>query len=218
MVAKGISKSTLKRLPIYLTYLKSLNSADTDHISSTAIANALSMGEVQVRKDLASISDSGKPKVGYLVVDLISELEAFLGYDTIKKAVIIGTGKLGKAFLDYEGFNEYGLNIIAGFDSNKELEGVTKLGKPILNISKLYEVCQKEKIKIGVITVPAQHAQSVCDMMINCGIVAILNYAPVHLVVPDNVLVRYENIASSLAILANALKGQKGQIEYTKIR
>lgn len=215
MGTKGVSKSTLKRLPIYLTYLKSLNSDDTEHISATAIANALSMGEVQVRKDLASISDSGKPKVGYLVTELISELETFLGYDNIKNAIIVGTGKLGKAFLDYEGFTEYGLNIIAGFDSNKEVVGTTKLGKPIYNISKLFEVCKTEKVKIGIITVPAKHAQSVCDMMIKSGIVAILNYAPVHLVVPDNVLVRYENIATSLAILAKALKGQ---IEEGKIR
>ena len=113
---KKISKSVLKRLPSYLSYLKSLQETDSPYISATALANALGMGEVQVRKDLAMVSDGGRPKIGYLRESLIDDIEQFLGYDNTTDAVLIGAGKLGQALLGYRGFDDYGLNILAAFD------------------------------------------------------------------------------------------------------
>ena len=115
---KKVSKAVLKRLPGYLVYLKSIQDQEYPYISATALANALGMGEVQVRKDLASVSDGGRPKIGYLRDSLIDDIEQFLGYDNTTDAILIGAGKLGQALLDYKGFEEYGLNVLAAFDTN----------------------------------------------------------------------------------------------------
>ena len=204
---KKISKSVLKRLPGYLAYLKSLGNADSPYISATALANALGMGEVQVRKDLAMVSDGGRPKIGYLRESLIEDIEQFLGYDNTTDAVLIGAGKLGQALLGYNGFDEYGLNILAGFDVNPAMDH-TEEGKPIYPMDQLESFCRTHKVLMGIITVPKDHAQSVCDQLIKCGIKAIWTFAPVHLEVPDNVMVHNENMATSLAVLSMHLQAQ----------
>ena len=198
---KEISRATLKRLPTYLSYLKALPSEASANISATALAAGLHMGEVQVRKDLALVSDGGRPKIGYNREHLIADIENFLGYGNSNDAVLIGAGKLGRALLGYGGFAEYGLNIVAAFDANDTLIGTTNGGKPIMHLSRLGEVCQRYKIKIGIITVPAEYAQGVCDLLIENGILAIWNFAPKHLNVPDGILVQNENMAASLALL-----------------
>ena len=211
---KEISRATLKRLPTYLSYLKALPSEASANISATALAAGLHMGEVQVRKDLALVSDGGRPKIGYNREHLIADIENFLGYGNSNDAVLIGAGKLGRALLGYGGFAEYGLNIVAAFDANDTLIGTTNGGKPIMHLSRLGEVCQRYKIKIGIITVPAEYAQGVCDLLIENGILAIWNFAPKHLNVPDGILVHNENMAASLALLCKHLnermQGQDG--------
>ncbi len=206
-----ISKAVLKRLPIYLTYLKSQE--NLVNISATALATALNLGEVQVRKDLALVSDGGRPKIGYNRLKLIDDIEQFLGCDNTNDAVVIGAGGLGGALLGYTGFAEYGLNIVAAFDSNPDLVGKVKRGKKIYPVSELKEFCTERKILIGIITVPSEFAQSVCDDLIECGIRAIWNFAPIHLEVPDGVLVQRENMATSLAVLSKHLAVQ---IEHGK--
>ena len=208
MEEKKVSKSVLKRLPGYLAYLKNMPENAPAHISATALANALGMGEVQVRKDLAMVSDGGRPKIGYLRETLIDDIEQFLGYDNTTDAVLIGAGKLGRALLGYSGFAEYGLNIVAAFDENDAIIGTSKSGKPIMHLSRLGEVCRRDQIKIGIITVPAEQAQSVCDLLISNGILAIWNFAPKHLNVPDHILVQNENMAASLALLCKHLNEQ----------
>ena len=103
-VAQKISNSVLKRLPVYLSYLKSLPEDAPENISATTLAAALNMGEVQVRKDLALVSDGGRPKIGYQRLGLVEDIEQFLGYDNTNDAVLIGAGKLGRALLGYSGF------------------------------------------------------------------------------------------------------------------
>ena len=205
-MTQNISKHTLQRLPMYLSYIKGLPEDAPKNISATTIAEALQLNDVQVRKDLASVSSSGKPKVGYNVKDLIAELEAFLGYNDIDNAVIVGAGSLGKALLNYSGFKAYGLNIIAAFDICEEPTEFQ--GKTVFPIAQLESFCRKVNIHIGIITVPASSAQEICDLLVNSGIRAIWNFAPVHLVVPDGILVQNENMASSLALLSNPLREQ----------
>ncbi len=205
MAQKEISKAVLKRLPTYLAYLKSVPEGQT-HISATALASALNMGEVQVRKDLALVSKGGRPKVGYPLEVLVADIESFLGYGDPHDAVLIGAGKLGLALLGYGGFAEYGLNIVAAFDNNPAMVGQTRSGKEILPVATLEEFCRKQKIKIGIITVPAEHAQSVCNLLIDAGIAAIWNFAPTHLDVPEEILVQNENMAASLALLSKHLQ------------
>ena len=207
MERKEISKSVLKRLPSYLAYLKSRHEDASPYISATTLANALGMGEVQVRKDLAMVSDGGRPKIGYPRLSLIDDIEQFLGYDNTTDAILIGAGKLGQALCGYSGFGAYGLNILAAFDSAPSAT-YTDEGKPIFHISQMQSFCRSNKVLMGIITVPAAHAQEVCDQLISCGIKAIWNFAPIHLDVPDNILVQNENMATSLAVLSMHLQAQ----------
>ena len=207
MEHKKISKSVLKRLPGYLAYLKNMPDSAPAHISATALANALGMGEVQVRKDLAMVSDGGRPKIGYLRESLIEDIEQFLGYDNTTDAVLIGAGKLGQALMAYKGCDEYGLNILAAFDARPKMER-TDEGKPIYNIVELERFCRTHKVLMGIITVPAEAAQEVADQLIAGGIKAIWNFAPTHLDVPANILVQNENMATSLAVLSVHLQAQ----------
>ena len=187
----NISKHTLQRLPMYLSYIQGLPEDAPKNISATTIAEALQLNDVQVRKDLASVSSSGKPKVGYNDID---------------NAVIVGAGSLGKALLNYSGFKAYGLNIIAAFDLCEEPTEFQ--GKTVFPIAQLGSFCRKVNVHIGIITVPASSAQEICDLLVESGIRAIWNFAPVHLVVPDGILVQNENMASSLALLSNHLREQ----------
>lgn len=207
MERKEVSKSVLKRLPGYLAYLKNIPEGASVYISATALANALGMGEVQVRKDLAMVSDGGRPKIGYQRENLIEDIEQFLGYDNTTDAVLIGAGKLGQALLGYHGFDEYGLNILAAFDVAPTAEQ-TEEGKPIYTMDKLEGFCRLHKVRMGIITVPAQYAQTVCDQLISCGIKAIWSFASAHLEVPANILVQYENMATSLAVLSMHLRAK----------
>ena len=165
------------------------------------------MGEVQVRKDLAMVSDGGRPKIGYLREALIDDIEQFLGYDNTTDAVLIGAGKLGQALMGYKGFEAYGLNVLAAFDTEPSSE-VTEDGKPIFHMSQLDAFCREHKVLMAIITVPAQFAQEVCDQLIACGIKAVWNFAPTHLDVPENILVQNENMATSLAVLSMHLQAQ----------
>ena len=205
MQQKKVSKSVLKRLPGYLDYLKSLSENGPVHISATALANALGMGEVQVRKDLAMVSDGGRPKIGYVRQALIDDIEQFLGYDNTTDAVLIGAGKLGQALLDYKGFEEYGLNILAAFDTAPKTE-IAEGCKPIYHLDELEGFCRKHKVLMGIITVPGDYAQDVADRLVGCGIKAIWNFAPARLDVPANILVQQENMATSLAVLSMHLQ------------
>ena len=203
-----VSNSVIRRLPIYLSYLKALPDDAPENISATTLATALCMGEVQVRKDLALVSDGGRPKVGYRRESLVADIEQFLGYDNTNDAVLIGAGKLGRALLGYSGFSEYGLNIVAAFDAHEALSGTMESGKPILPMRDLGRLCAQRKILIGIITVPAAQAQGVCDELIANGIMAIWNFAPTHLDVPEGILVQNENMATSLAVLSKHLSAQ----------
>ena len=207
MEKKELSKAVLKRLPGYLNYLKTLTDENAPYISATALANALGMGEVQVRKDLAAVSSGGKPKVGYHRESLIDDIEQFLGYDNTHNAVLIGAGKLGLALLGYSGFDAYGLQILAAFDAKPSAER-SDTGKCIYTMDHLESFCRANKVRMGIITVPAAHAQQVCDEMIAAGIKAIWNFAPTHLEVPENILVQNENMATSLAVLSMHLQAQ----------
>ncbi len=198
-----ISKQALRRLPFYLEYLKKKQSEGVRNISATTVANDLKLNEVQVRKDLAAVSlTGGKPKTGYVAEELIRDLESFLGYDNTKEAVIAGAGKLGQALLAYKEFERYGLNVVAAFDTNESVVD----GKRVLPAGKMSDICSRLKVHIGIICVPPECAQQVCDEMVACGILAIWNFTSVHLSVPSGVIVQHENLAASLAVLSQNLE------------
>lgn len=136
-------------------------------------------------------------------------IEHALGYDDISNAVIVGAGQLGRALLSYSNYSDYGVDVIAAFDADESLVGREIGGRPILSIKRMTSLCRRMKVHIGIITVPALHAQEVCDKLVEGGIQAIWNFAPVHLKVPEGVIVKNEIIAVSLGELSRQLQEQR---------
>lgn len=203
---KEISKATLARMPLYLHYLQEANAKGVTYISSTVIAQSISVSSVLVRKDLEVVSsEAGRPRLGFVVSRLIVDIEKFLGYDNLSDVVIVGAGGLGRAFLGYEGFKSNGLNVVAAFDTNKEIVGWEVSGKPILPMEDLTTFVKEHNIRIGIITVPKHAAQDVANALVEAGVKAIWNFAPAPLRVPKDIILKTEDLAASLAILAGKL-------------
>ena len=196
MRSSTLSKATMGRLPLYLQFIRTVQ---TENVSSATVARALGLGEVQVRKDLASICPAGMPKIGYPTERLREDLEAVLGMKQTIPAVVIGAGKLGRALMAYDGFREYGLEIAAAFDTR--VTDSSHERKPILPMEEMSGWCREHEVHIGILTVPAGAAQEAADQMVNSGITAILSFVSVPIRVPDTVTVKHENIALSLACL-----------------
>ena len=207
MAGTDISKQAMMRMPYYLRYLRDAEASGALSVSSTAIGEALRLNSVQVRKDLAAVcSSKGKPGSGFNVRELISGIEELLGYNSRVDAVLVGAGSLGTALLSYKGFSEYGMNIVAAFDSSASVCGRVIGGREVLDASSLEDFCRNNSVHIGIITVPADVAQDVCSELIRGGVKAIWNFAPVKLKVPAGILIQNENLAASLAVLSRHLK------------
>lgn len=204
---KSVPTATLTRLPIYYRYLINLQKQGEKNISSAKISSDMNLSAVQVRKDLAYVSSiAGKPKTGFDVDELIKDIALFLGYDNTTDAIIVGVGQLGRTLLSYAGFENYGLNIVAGFDVDERIINSRINGKLIMPMEKLKNFVRRVNVHIGIITVPYQDAQKVCDELVDAGIKAIWNFAPTHIYVPEGVVLKDEDMASSLAILSSQLK------------
>ena len=212
----SVPKPTLLRLPVYLQYLIEKRAEGVTHVSAAKIGEELDLYYVQVRKDLAAAGANGKPRTGYDINYLIEVLMTFLDYNNSKDAVIVGAGQLGKTLLGYDGFSSYGLNIVAAFDINSAVIGESVKGKKIMPIDKMKNLCERLNIHIGIITVPSRSAQCVADLMVKCGIKAIWNFSPVHLDLPEDIIVQNENMAASLAVLSNKLSIKLHEKEIEK--
>jgi len=202
MLQNATKKSIYKRLPIYLDYCKTILETEpqTKYISSTRIAEELFLGEVQVRKDLSKACGSGRPKIGYSLKYLIQSIEEYLKCKDIRKAVIIGVGKLGSAILGFDELKKYGLDVIAGFDTNTENK---KYNKPVYTYSKenIKTYIEDNKVDVVIMCVPKKVAQDVCNLIVSLGIKIIWNFTPTRLKVPSDVIVQNENLAYSVSIM-----------------
>ncbi len=205
----NMPQPALRRLPQYFGYLVQQQEQGIRIISSSRIAEDLNLHPVQVRKDMALTRVSGKPRTGFDVQALIDELARMLDYNNLKNAVVVGCGHLGSALLNYRGFHGYGLNLMAGFDNDPGLVGSRVGDVPIYALDELDAVVREHHVQIGVITVPRDHAQDVCDRLVAAGIKAIWNFAPTHLSAPDDIIVQNENIAASLSVLSKRLSDQQ---------
>lgn len=202
-----ISPAIMRRLPNYLRYLKEKQKEGVEIISSVNIADDMKLSPIQVKKDIASSSKvQGKPRIGFEVDGLIADIERVLGYGNVNDAVLVGAGQLGKTLLSYTGFENYGLNIVAAFDSDPAKCNIKIKNKTVYPVERLSEIIKKYNIRMGIITVPERFAQNICDIMVEAGIKAIWNFAPTHLIVPDKVALKNEDLAASLAILSSQLK------------
>jgi redox-sensing transcriptional repressor len=202
---KPIPLPSLNRLPTYHHYLKDVQEKGLIFISCTLIGKDLKLDPTQVRKDLEITEIVGKPKVGYPVADLIGAIETFLGWNNSNEAFIVGAGNLGSALLGYERFKRTGLDIVAAFDTDPSRIGAQIHGKEVLPLESLVDLAQRMSIHIGIITVPASAAQKVADLMVEGGIKAIWNFAPVHLRLREDVIVQNEDLYNSLATLSHKL-------------
>ncbi|MBO5412483.1 MAG: redox-sensing transcriptional repressor Rex [Clostridia bacterium] len=204
-VGKGISKASIARLPLYLHFLQE-HAKGAEYVSSTQLAQSISVSSVLVRKDLEYVSsESGKPRLGFSVSRLIFDIEKFLGYHNHSDVIVVGAGGLGRTFMGYEGFKHNGLNIVAAFDVDERLIGTKVAGKPIYAMEKMQEFIKENGVKIGIVTVPKHAAQDAVNLLVEAGIKAVWNFAPATLRVPDGVELKSEDLAAKLAILAGKL-------------
>jgi redox-sensing transcriptional repressor len=198
----GIPQPSLSRLPQYHHYLVEIKAKGINSVSCSAIGRDLNLVPVQVRKDLQYTGIVGKPKTGYLVAELIVAIETFLGWNNVNEAFLVGAGNLGTALLGHERFSNFGLRIVAAFDTDPAKTGSWIHGKAVLPLDKLVDLAQRMSIHLGIITAPAEYAQDIADEMVKGGIQAIWNFAPVRLKVPAHIIVHQEDLYSSLASLS----------------
>lgn len=202
---KHVSEPTLRRLPLYLHLLRELRDNGRPVVSCSYIGQKLQLDPTQVRKDLAATGIVGRPKVGYEVDALVEAVSHFLGFDNVKDAFLVGAGKLGQALLGFTRFNRYGLNLVAAFDADPEKVGREVAEKPVYALERLPALARRMKVRLGVLTVPADAAQAAADLLVSGGVRGIWNFAPVALEVPEGVTVQNEDLFASLAVLSSKL-------------
>jgi redox-sensing transcriptional repressor len=212
----GIPWPSLRRLPLYYRRLAQAREAGEAIISSEELARSAGVSAAQVRKDFSYLTEDGRPGVGYDVRSMAGYLEEFLGLANDKEAVLAGVGNLGRALALYPGFARYGLQIVALFDDDPNKIGQTVGERQVLPIEKLTDLARRLHIQIGIIAVPAGAAQAVADAMIAGGIRAIWNFAPCRLAVPDEVIVKHEDLAAELATLSHAIEERRKKAEGSK--
>ena len=173
-----IPEPTLRRLPWYLAFVKLMKGKGETFISSTQIAKEINVDPSQVAKDLSYVNIAGRTRVGYDINDLVNVLEDFLGFTATHKAFLFGVGSLGASLLHDSGLSQYGLEIVAGFDVRKELEGTVINGIPVFNMTDFAAKQKEYGATIAVITVPVDKAQEVTDYIVQGGIKALWNFTP----------------------------------------
>ena len=202
-----ISELTTGRLSVYLRCLTYLESINQKTVSSHELADRFHLNSAQIRKDLACFGEFGTRGVGYDVSKLKAQLVRELGIDRTRNIVIVGAGNLGLALADYRGFNSNGFHIVAMLDVDPEKVGRTsRTGIPVLAYDKLADVVRHDSVEIGIIAVTAENAQDVHDTLVEAGVVAVLNFAPIQLRLASGVKVRSVDLRINLESLAFYLK------------
>ncbi|MCG9966480.1 redox-sensing transcriptional repressor Rex [Pelotomaculum terephthalicicum JT] len=196
-----VPEATITRLSVYSRFLEYLDRRGIVTVSSREIAQGVGVGPAQVRKDLAYFGEFGTRGVGYNVKDLMRYTLKILGLDEPWPLVLVGAGNLGFALCTYKGFNERGFSIIGVFDNDPNKIGKKIVDLEVYHLDKMAEVIARHNVKVGIIAVPSQAAQEVTDLMVKNGLLAILNYAPVALNVPENIEMRNVDMATKLEIL-----------------
>jgi redox-sensing transcriptional repressor len=204
-LSRPVPEPTLRRLPLYHRFLQKLGESGREYVSCTDISQDLQLDATQIRKDLESAGIEGRPRVGYVLCDLVDAIEQFLGWKQVHEAFLVGAGSMGSALLGYRKFEQCGLHIVAAFDAAEDKVGRVIHGKRVLPLSQLVELAPKMGVLIGIVTVPAPAAQGVAELMVRGGIRALWNFAPVQLRTPEGVIVHNEDLYCSLASLSQKL-------------
>jgi redox-sensing transcriptional repressor len=197
-----IPRKTVYRLSLYYRALQRLKQNAIDTVSSAALAKAAGVKPTQLRKDLTYFGQFGTRGLGYNVGALSSRLTDVLGTTTLQPVILVGAGNLGSALLRYPGFAKEGFEVVAAFDLEVTKTRARMLGVKVLPMSKLDEFVREKSVKMAILTVPAIVAQEVTNVLVNAGVMAILNFAPIILQVPDKVVVNNVDLAIELENLS----------------
>lgn len=191
VLSSNIPDIVIGRLPIYLRALTRLAQEGKEVTSSHELGQRLGISSAQIRKDLSHFGGFGKQGTGYQISYLVEQLKQVLKVDREWDVVLVGAGDLGRAVAHYKGFSDRGFRIVAVFDSAPDKAGKRIDGLVIYPMNDMRQMVTERGIKIAMIAVPAEHAQRVADQLVEAGVRAILNYAPINLNVPENVYVQY---------------------------
>lgn len=198
MNSKKIPDIIIGRLPVYLRALQRMADVGIRTTSSQELGEHVGISAAQIRKDISQFGEFGKQGTGYTISFLIDKLREILKVDRIWDVVIVGAGDVGHALANYPGFENRGFRVVGIFDNDKKKVG-QKIGEfTVEDTATMIEKIKSTGIKIAMITVPVSAAQEVADKLVQAGVKAILNYAPVNLTVPENVHVRYTDPSTNL--------------------
>lgn len=200
-----LPEPTLRRLPWYLAYVSMLREQGQEYVSSTAIARTLNLDPSQIAKDLSFLAIKGKTRIGYEVANLEQALSNFLGFRQNHKAVIVGVGSLGASLIADNGLQRYGLEIVAGFDTNPSIIGTEVAGVPVYDVRELAERREALGAGIGIVTVPVECAQAVADSLVAAGVKALWNFTPFRIVPPEGIVIQNTSIYAHLAVMYNRM-------------
>jgi redox-sensing transcriptional repressor len=202
---RKVAESTVRRLSLYLRFLEEFEEQGIDTISSEALASRGGTTSAQVRKDLSFFGSFGKRGLGYAVPELGGRLREILGLERRYRVAMIGAGKIGSALVQYRGFKQRGFDIVAIFDADPGKIGRQWNGLAVLDIANLEAELGRQPVDMAVLVTPAEAAQAVADRLVRLGVRAILNFAPLQLAVPNDVVVKTVNLALELETLSYAL-------------
>lgn len=212
-----LPEPTLRRLPWYLAYVTTLRKQGQQYVSSTHISAHVGVDASQIAKDLSFLNVKGKTRIGYEVAALENVLRHYLGFAQLHDAVIVGTGSLGTALMRDRGLHRYGLNIVAGFDTNPDIIGGECSGIRIYHVDRLADICRDLDVDIAAITVPVGSAQQVADKCVEAGIHALWNFTPWRIQAPAGVVVQNTSIYAHLALIYNRLQSKDLQHVQTNL-
>jgi redox-sensing transcriptional repressor len=194
----NIPDIVIGRLPLYLREVQRMHLENRLVTSSQEMAERLGLSAAQIRKDLSMFGEFGKQGTGYKIAYLIEQLSSILKTDHVWELVVVGAGDVGHALARYQGFKDRGFRVVMVFDNNPEKIGGMVGDFTIMDTANLVEIVQQAGIKVAMLAVPADQAQAVANMLVEAGIKAILNYAPIHLNVPPEVHVQHTDPATHL--------------------
>jgi redox-sensing transcriptional repressor len=197
-----IPRKTIYRLSIYLRCLARLHENGIGTVSSEALAKAAGVKPTQLRKDLAYFGTFGTRGLGYDVTDLFKKISEELGTSRLQPVILVGVGHLGLALVSYRGFEKEGFEIVAAFDADPKRKRDKEIKQPIYGMAELPDFIQKQNVKMAILTVPAIAAQTVANQLIDAGVTGILNFSPIVLSVPEEVMVNNVNLAIELENLS----------------
>lgn len=201
MVERKIPKATARRLPLYHRYLRFLNEAGKNRVSSAQLSDAVKVDSATIRRDFSYFGALGKRGYGYDVEALMNFFSRQLNQGRLTNVALIGVGNLGQALLNYNFRRNNNIRISAGFDIQESLVGTVHQGVPIYHIDEIVEQLELQQIDVAILTVPADIAQEMADKLVEGGVKGIMNFTPIRVTVPEHIRVHNVDLTNELQTL-----------------